>query len=413
MMENGNSTHQEGQVRNKERSKGEHRGSLPKLNSSERVLILEIFRVIVTLVINVVCTVSVWGNSLPAGFGTAIIIFKDWITDLALFQDGQDDENGVLSDMLRDLHCIADMIICIALSLNEAQATVDPKISVGFSVKIAIAVGCALQLPLQVFLCMIIEKLSEDVQTNEFEKMQTVVTNATLGIVGVLQLMSWLLAVSVSAGAGTIEMGLVCVAFNKLAVFISKIPNESKSFKWFKGLNFALATAVQVILMTSDLVQPSPDEVKECVLKCPLKSCQIGVSVIANTVPTNASSSGTFVPDSWPSKTTLPTDQISGWLIMDNVQVCAHELMLSNRTLRLFQGWTVIMSLTGVVIFCITRYTYDKKFSEIAENEPIQADAVPEIAEIEPRPAKAQTEQANAVPETKQVHGQLGFSGSA
>ena len=381
MMENGNSTHQEGQVRNKERSKGEHRGSLPKLNSSERVLILEIFRVIVTLVINVVCTVSVWGNSLPAGFGTAIIIFKDWITDLALFQDGQDDENGVLSDMLRDLHCIADMIICIALSLNEAQATVDPKISVGFSVKIAIAVGCALQLPLQVFLCMIIATIG----TNVFEDMQTLVTNATLGIVGVLQLVSWLLAVSVSAGAGTIEMGLVCVAFHKLAVFISKIPNESKSFKWFKDLNFALATAVQVILMTSDLVQPSPDEVKECVLKCPLKSCQIGVSVIANTVPTNALSSGTVASDSWPSKTTLPTDQISGWLIMDNVQVCAHELMLSYRTLRLFQGWTVIMSLSGVVIFFITQYSYNEKFSDIFKKK-----AGTKQAETQTNPADAQ-----------------------
>ena len=393
MMENGNSTHQEGQVRNKERSKGEHRGSLPKLNSSERVLILEIFRVIVTLVINVVCTVSVWGNSLPAGYGTAIIIFKDWITDLALFQDGQDDENGVLSDMLRDLHCIADMIICIALSLNEAQATVDPKISVGFSVKIAIAVGCALQLPLQVFLCMIIATIG----TNVFEDMQTLVTNATLGIVGVLQLVSWLLAVSVSAGAGTIEMGLVCVAFNKLAVFISKIPNESKSFKWFKDLNFALATAVQVILMTSDLVQPSPDEVNECVMKCPLKSCQIGVSVIANTVPTNALSSGTVASDSWPSKTTLPTDQISGWLIMDNVQVCAHELMLSNRTLRLFQGWTVIMSLSGVVIFFITQYSYNEKFSHLKNKKSGTKQAEFSInqkqAETQTNPADAQDAQ--------------------
>ena len=358
---------------------------LTQLDSSDRVIILEIFRAIVTLIINVVCTVSVWGNSLPAGFGLAIIIFKDWITDLALFQDGDDDKNGLISDMLRDLHCFTDMIICIALSLNEAQVTVDPKISVGFSVKIAIAVGCALQLPLQVCLYRSFPM---------FKDMKTLVTNATLGIFGVLQSVSWLLAVSVSAGAGTIEMGLVCVAFNKLAVFISKIPNESKSFKWFKDLNFALATAVQVILMTSDLVQPSPDEVNECVMKCPLKSCQIGVSVIANTVPTNASSSGTFVPDSWPSKTTLPTDQISGWLIMDNVQVCAHELMLSNRTLRLFQGWTVIMSLSGVVIFFITQYSYNEKFSHLKNKKSGTKQAEFSInqkqAETQTNPADAQ-----------------------
>ena len=146
-----------------------------------------------------------------------------------------------------------------------------------------------------------------------------------------------------------------------------------------------MATAVQVILMTSDLVQPSPDEVNECVMKCPLKSCQIGVSVIANTVPTNASLSGTIASDSWPSKTTLPTDQISGWLIMDNVQVCAHELMLSYRTLRLFQGWTVIMSLSGVVIFFITQYSYNEKFSDIFKKK-----AGTKQAETQTNPADAQ-----------------------
>ena len=116
---------------------------------------LEICRLVVTLIIDITCTVHVWKGTLPPGYGTAVTVFKDWISELAIEPEAkeQDDkEGGLVSDMLRDLHCFADMIVCVALSINEAQVSVNPSIQVGISVKIAIAGGCAFHVPMIVCL---------------------------------------------------------------------------------------------------------------------------------------------------------------------------------------------------------------------------------------------------------------------
>ena len=262
-----------------------------------------------------------------------------------------------MSDMLRDLHCFADMIVCVALSINEAQVSVNPSIQVGISVKIAIAVGCAFHVPMIV--CLITAAF------NAGNSAEEAIPKISLGIFIVIQFTAWVLAVSVSSGgrACSIEMALVSVALHKLAVFSSRIPGDNTYVLWIKGFFFAVATAVQVILMNAGLVKPS--NIDECVKKCPLDFCQIGTSVIADSIPTAANLNGNKAnQDSWPSKTNLPTDQVSGWLIMDQQNVCAYDLLLPDTTLGLFQAWTTLMSFSGITIMYLMTRTWKQVFNE-------------------------------------------------
>lgn len=161
------------------------------------------------------------------------------------------------------------------------------------------------------------------------------------------QIPAWALAISVTGGANSIELAFVAVALNKVAIFTSKSPLDETWMKWSKGFLFAIATAVQVILMNSGLEEP--DNVDECVQKCPHSHCRIGVSIISTIIPT-AAGNLTRSNSSWPDRTTLPTERVAGWLVLDREDSCAHELMLSGTQRGLFKAWTVIMSLGG---FCV------------------------------------------------------------
>ena len=335
-----------------------------------KALFLELARLIVTIVIDIVCTACVWNGTLEPGYATAAIITKDWITELAL--EEEDDATSLFSDMLRDIHCFCDVIACVALSIYEAQQSINPNIQLGSGAKVAIAVGCALHFP--IWICLLSTSLHGSLK------------QGLIGIHGIfstfifclLQLAAWALAVSVAGGANSVELAFVSVALNKVAVFISKAPKDEAPIRWFKGLIFAITTAVQVVLMNSKLEEPSNTD--ECVEKCPLAFCQIGVSVISRIVPTVAAQNGTHTRNSsWPSKTTLPTERISGWLILDKENVCAHELMLTGSQKGLFTAWTVITSFSGLLILFMIMYKFVETLDKEVRNSRSDQSPVPAV----------------------------------
>jgi hypothetical protein len=68
-----------------------------------KALTLEVARLLITLTLDIVCTVYVWNGRLEPGYATAAIILKDWISDLAI--ESKNETTARLSDMFRDLHC--------------------------------------------------------------------------------------------------------------------------------------------------------------------------------------------------------------------------------------------------------------------------------------------------------------------
>ena len=54
---------------------------------------------------------------------------------MKLLEEGEE-EDKILSDSFRDIHCFCDTIACVALSFYEAQTSINPDLQVGFSVKI-------------------------------------------------------------------------------------------------------------------------------------------------------------------------------------------------------------------------------------------------------------------------------------
>ena len=123
-----------------------------------RAVLLELARLVVTVVLDIVCTVYVWNGRLEPGYATAAIITKDWIAEPAL-EPEKEKKGALLSDMFRDIHCICDVIVCIALSLYEAQMSINQNEQVGFSAKVAIAVGCALHAPF--WFCLFVATLAK------------------------------------------------------------------------------------------------------------------------------------------------------------------------------------------------------------------------------------------------------------
>jgi hypothetical protein len=312
----------------------------------KKVFFLELSRLIVTLVVDILCSVYIWNGGLGPGYATAAIVFKDWVSNLVLENHiGILVDTHLLSDMLRDVHCFCDIVMSVALSFYEAQMSLNDENEIGFPIKIAVAVGCAIHLP--VWLCsmyffrkfILIEKSpsQEDLITS-FGVFTTTMST-------VFQVFAWSLAVGVS-GSNSVELALIAVALNKFSVFVASTPLDKTQVRWVKGALFALGTGVQVVLMNSRIDEPDS---LECQRKCPLKYCRLGVSIISRSILTNHSSKS----DSWPTKTTLPTERISGWLILDSESSCAHELLLSTSQSKLFISWTVAMSFSGVVVIAL------------------------------------------------------------
>jgi hypothetical protein len=216
----------------------------------KRAYLLEVARLVCTVVMDIVCTVYVWNGQLKPGFATAAIITKDWISELAI-ETQSITASHLLSDLLRDLHCLSDVIVCVALSFYEAQLSIEPEISVGVSIKVAIAVGCAIHVPLWIFLM----SLSSLCAGNPQDK--NIFSKGEISLFLAFQIPAWALAVSVTGGANSIELAFVAVALNKVAIFTSKSPLDATPMKWAKGLFFSMATAVQVILMNSALDEPT------------------------------------------------------------------------------------------------------------------------------------------------------------
>ena len=307
----------------------------------DRAVALELARLVVTVVLDIVCTVYVWNGRLEPGYATAAIITKDWIAELAL-EPEKEKKGALLSDMFRDIHCICDVIVCVALSLYEAQMSINQNEQVGFSAKVAIAVGCALHAPF--WFCLFGSTLDDF----DKSKLDEAYGGFSAAVFMLFQSAAWVLALIVTCQTNSVELAFVSVALSKVAIFISNEPEDETQVKWIKSLFFAMATAVQVILMNSQLDPPS--NVAECVQKCSLSMCRIGVSIVAGEVAANCTTS------CWPGKTTLPTDRMSGWLILDKEGVCAHELMLSGSQKGLFTAWTVLMSLGGLAILSMIGY---------------------------------------------------------
>jgi hypothetical protein len=326
------------------------------------VLALEGCRLLVTLVIDILCTVFVWSGKLGSGYATAAIVFKDWVTSIVLErQKGRQ----LVSDLFRDVFCVCDIVVSVALSFYEAQMSLNAESGVGFPVKVAIAVGCALLLPVWCcFMFLTLALLGENSSA-----LIDVFAVCTLFLSTTFQVVAWSLAAAVCGGVNSVELALIAVAFNKLSIFLSGTPEDNTPIKWAKGALFAFATGIQVILMNAPLDTPDSSE---CKAKCPLQFCRIGVSIISN-VENSYRSSGS---NAWPTKTNLPTDRVSGWLILDKEDSCAHELLLSSTQIDLFKAWTVIMSLSGILIILMLMHTFDE-----LSNKDSAADEAKDLAE--------------------------------
>jgi hypothetical protein len=357
---------------------------LKQLLPDATVTYLEAPRLLMTLVVDVICTMFLWNGELGSGYATAAIVFKDWVSSV-VFEDSGNNQTGKsdLSDMYRDIHCFCDTIVCVALSFYEAQTSINENLDVGFRVKIAMAVGCALHLPIWACLCYLGSKALKGADEKVSDAVSAIFSTS-------LQLAAWALAVSVAGGANSVELALVAVALHKLSVYISQAPHDDTKMKWIRGFLFALATGVQVIVMNAQLQEPGFDE---CVTKCQYDDCRIGVSVISKTVKTLQSSNnnsvaimpasssnpnstfGNSTHEAWPKKLTLPTDRVSGWLILNEEGVCAHELMLTPAQQKLFLFWTVLMSIGGLVILADIVLSMSKESSNPAAT-PASADLV-------------------------------------
>jgi hypothetical protein len=65
---------------------------------------MELFRLLVTVVIDILCTVNIWNGRLGQGFATETIIFKDWVSSLVVEEQRV---RKLMSDLFLDLHCSA------------------------------------------------------------------------------------------------------------------------------------------------------------------------------------------------------------------------------------------------------------------------------------------------------------------
>ena len=101
-----------------------------------RAILLELARLVVTLVLDNVCTAYVWNGHFEPAYATAAIITKDWLQNLPLSLRRKKREH--CSGMLYDIHCWCDVIVCVALSLYKVlcQSILENKLDS--------AVGCAL-----------------------------------------------------------------------------------------------------------------------------------------------------------------------------------------------------------------------------------------------------------------------------
>ncbi len=82
------------------------------------LILVEASCLLITLVIDILCSVYVWNKGLGPGYATTTPVFKDWKSSLVL-----EKQKGcqMTSDLYHDLHCICEIMLCIGLSFYELE----------------------------------------------------------------------------------------------------------------------------------------------------------------------------------------------------------------------------------------------------------------------------------------------------